>query len=116
MNKIYHLGTCSTCKRILSEINTAGVELIDIKSNPLTETQLEELVQLSGSYLALFSKRAMKYKSLGLASQNLDEAGFKHYLLEDYTFLKRPVALVNGQLFIGNAKANVAALKAALNQ
>lgn len=115
MNKIYHLGTCSTCKRILSEINTSNIDLQDIKVNPLTEKQLDELYQHTKSYEALFSKRAMKYKSLKLGEQNLSESDFKKYLLMDYTFLKRPVAIVDGEIFIGNSKKNVEALKVKIN-
>lgn len=109
MKKIYHLSTCSTCSRILKEIEAAGInlktiDLVDIKSNPLNEQQVDELKEMSGSYLDLFSKRAMKYKALGLASKNLTEADYKHYLLQDYTFLKRPVAVIDKQIFIGNSK------------
>lgn len=115
MNKIYHLGTCSTCKRILSEIDTSKVELQDIKLNPLTEKQLNELRTLTNSYEALFSKRAMKYKSLGLAEKKLTEDDYKKYLLADYTFLKRPVAVIDQEIFIGNSKKIVEALKAKIN-
>ena len=114
MNKIYHLGTCSTCKRILSEIDTSKLELQDIKPNPLTDNQLQELRTLTNSYESLFSKRALKYKSLGLGEMNLTEDDYKKYLLLDYTFLKRPVAIVDGEIFIGNSKKNVEALKAKL--
>jgi arsenate reductase len=115
MNKIYHLGTCSTCKRILSEINTSNITLQDIKANPLTQSQLLKLRGLTDSYESLFSKRAMKYKSLGLSEKNLLEDDFKKYLLMDYTFLKRPVAVIDNEIFIGNSKKNVEALKARIN-
>lgn len=115
MKKIYYLSTCSTCSRILKELKSAGInlksiDLIDIKANPLNEQQIDELKEMSGSYLDLFSKRAMKYKALGLAGKNLTEADYKHYLLQDYTFLKRPVALIDEQIFIGNSKKVVAEL------
>jgi arsenate reductase len=115
MNKIYHLATCSTCKRILSEIDTSDLELHDIKANPLTEDKLQELWELTNSYELLFSKRAMKYKSLGLADKVLTEEDYKKYLLMDYTFLKRPVAIINDEIFIGNSKKNVDALKLIIN-
>jgi len=115
MNKIYHLGTCSTCKRILSEINSSNLTLQEIKANPLTENQLMELRELTNSYESLFSKRAMKYKSLGLSEMNLTEDDYKKYLLMDYTFLKRPVAIIDNEIFIGNSKKNVEALKARIN-
>ena len=116
MNKIYHLGTCSTSKRILSEIDTSKLELQDIKPNPLTENQLQELRSLTDSYESMFSKRAMKFKSLGLNEMDLTENDYKKYLLLDYTFLKRPVAIVDKEIFIGNSKKNVDALKVKLNE
>lgn len=115
MNKIYHLATCSTCKRILSEIDTSDLQLQDIKANPLTEEQLQELWSMTNSYEQLFSKRAMKYKSLGLAEKNLTEKDYKKYLLMDYTFLKRPVAIIGQEIYIGNSKRNVEALKLKIN-
>ena len=115
MKIIYYLKTCSTCQRILKELVAAGanmdsIKLVNIKTDPLTEKQVDELKALSGSYEAIFSKKAMKYKALGLASKNLSEADYKNYLLEDYTFLKRPVAIIDQEIFIGNSKAVVTGL------
>ena len=108
MKKIYHLATCSTCKRIIKELNLPNdVVLQDIKSEPLTVKQLEALHQLSGSYEALFSKRAKLYKERDLKNENLTESDYKQLLLEHYTFLKRPVIVVENQIFIGNSKSVV---------
>lgn len=117
MKKIYVLGTCSTCTRILKEldIENKGFEIQDIKTNSITEKQIEEMHSFSSSYEALFSRRAMKYKSMGLKDKNLSEEDYKNLILEEYTFLKRPVAIVDNQIFIGNAKKTVEALAAHLN-
>lgn len=114
MKKIYHLGTCSTNIRILKELNLEGIELQDIKKTPISEKQIEEMEALAGSYEALFSRKAMKYRSLGLNEMELSEADYKKYILEEYTFLKRPVAVIDEEIFIGNAKKNVEALKTKL--
>ena len=66
-----------------------------------------------GSYEALFSKRAMKYKSMGLNEMNLTEEDYKKYILEEYTFLKRPFIILGDQVFIGNAAKTVEAAKQA---
>ena len=110
MKKIFYLATCDTCKRILKEIDTTGIELREIKANNVTEAELAEMYALSNSYEALFSKRARKYKELDLKNKNLTEEDYKKYILEEYTFLKRPVAIIDGEIFIGNSKKNVAAL------
>lgn len=115
MAKIYHLATCNTCQRIIKELAPSEeVALREIKSEPITQEELEEMHALAGSYESLFSRRAMKYRSMGLNEMELSEADYKKYILEEYTFLKRPVILANGQIFIGNAKKVVQAAKEAL--
>ena len=112
MKKVYYLSSCSTCIRIMKELNI-GEDFIrqDIKNEKITPKQLDDMKILSGSYEALFSRTAMKYKSLGLKNMELTEEDYKHYILEEYTFLKRPVFIVGKQIFIGNSKSNIAALK-----
>lgn len=115
-NKIYYLKTCNTCMRILKELNpSADFILQDIKEEDITVKQLEEMQNLSGSYEALFSKRAKLYKEMGLKGQVLTEKDFKHYILEHYTFLKRPVIVVNNSIFIGNSKKTIEMAKEAMN-
>jgi len=116
MKKIYYLKTCNTCMRILKELNApSDFELQDIKEGPLTVKQLEELHKLSGSYETLFSKRAKLYKEMGLKNSNLQERDFKHYILEHYTFLKRPVIVIDNSIFIGNSKKVVEEAKEAIH-
>jgi arsenate reductase-like glutaredoxin family protein len=116
MKKIYHLGNCDTCQRILKELQPLeGFELQNIKTEAITAPQLKEMCQLAGSYEALFSKRARLYREKGLHEKQLSEADFKNLILEQYTFLKRPVILVGGQIFIGNSKKVVAAAKEAIH-
>lgn len=103
MKKIYYLSTCDTCKKILSSINTEGFELIDIKNNPLSESDLDLLKDLAGSYEKLFSKRAQLYKKLNLKEKNLTEEDYKKYLLEHYTFLQRPVLIDDNFISIGSS-------------
>ncbi|AWH73628.1 hypothetical protein DCS32_05505 [Dokdonia sp. Dokd-P16] len=110
MKKIYHLSTCNTCQRIISEINPSDdVIMQDIKSEPMTLSQVEEMKEMEGSYEALFSKRAQLYRKRGLNEQTLSEDDYKNLILEHYTFLKRPVMIVNDAIFVGNSKKVVAA-------
>lgn len=116
MKKIYYLGSCTTCTRILSELEPLeGIQLQDIKTEPITEQELQMLRDLAGSYEALFSKRARLYKERKLKEQHLGEADFKKLILEHYTFLKRPVMLFDGEIFIGNSKKTVEAAKEKLH-
>jgi arsenate reductase len=117
MKKIYHLSTCSTCQRILKEWKP-GKEVVmqDIKTEKITPSQLDEMARLAGSYEALFSRVALKYRSLGLNSKKLGEKDYRKYILEEYTFLKRPVLIVDKEIFIGNSPRNVAAARQALTK
>jgi len=111
MKKAYHLSTCSTCSRILKEINASDFLLQDIKHEAITEAQLDQIYTYTSSYEALFSKRALKYKSMGLKDKNLQEEDFKRLILQEYTFLKRPVFLINDEVYVGNSKNVVEAVK-----
>ena len=116
MKKIYHLSTCDTCIKILKELDAPSSFILqDIKEEPVTEVQLEEMKELSGSYEALFSKRARLYKERDLKNEDLTEDRYKNLILEHYTFLKRPVIINNDRIFIGNSKKNVEAAKTAIH-
>ncbi|HEA29777.1 MAG TPA: hypothetical protein ENH91_07265 [Leeuwenhoekiella sp.] len=116
MKKIYYLSSCDTCNRIIKEIELPSSFIKqEIKTDPITEKQLEELYNLAGSYEALFSKRARLYKERDLKNANLDDDAMGALILEHYTFLKRPVIVDNGAIFIGNSKKTVAAAKEAIH-
>ena len=117
MKKIYHLANCTTCQAIIKEtgIEKAGLQMQDIKTEKITPAQLDEMKTLSGSYESLFSRRAIKYRELGLKDQTLTEKDYRRLILEEYTFLKRPVVILNNKIFIGSEKKNVEALKKALS-
>lgn len=116
MNKIYYLSTCDTCKRIISDLGLKEKKFIfqDIKTEKITAAQLEEMQKAVGSYEALFSRIARKYKELNLAPKQLTETDYKKYILEEYTFLKRPVIFVGKKVFVGNGKNVIEAAKAEL--
>lgn len=115
MKKLYYLETCKTCQKIIAVLQPLdGVEMREIKSQGLSEEELDELHQRAGSYEALFSRRAMLFRQRGLNNQELGEQDYKNLILEHYTFLKRPVLLANDQVFIGNAKKTVEAAQQAL--
>jgi arsenate reductase len=117
-NKIYYLSTCDTCRRILKELkaNEHDFDMQDIKAEPLSASQVDELAVRTGSYEALINKRATLYKERKLAEKSLSEKDYRNLLLEHYTFLKRPVVDYDGQLFVGNDKQTIAAAKKAVGE
>ncbi|MCI1265890.1 MAG: arsenate reductase [Saprospiraceae bacterium] len=114
-NKIYHLSQCSTCQKIMSSLDTSSCEIQDIKLSTISEKELDQMAKMAGSYEALFSRKAIKYRTLGLKEKKLTEADYKKYILSEYTFLKRPVIVVGKKIFIGNAAKEVDQARAALN-
>ena len=116
MNKIYYLASCDTCRKIIKALPANhNLAFHDIKQNPITIEELEEMHRLSGSYEALFSKKAQLYKSMNLKNQNLTEDDFKKYILEHYTFLSRPVFIINDKIYIGNSQQNIHQVHLALH-
>lgn len=114
MNKIYYLSTCDTCKRIISDLGLKekGFVFQDIKTEKITAAQLDEMKKHAGSYEALFSRVALKYKTLDPKPST--EAEYKKLILEEYTFLKRPVIFIGSKVFVGNSKSVLEQAKAAL--
>ena len=111
MMTIFHLGNCTTCQRILSEIpNLKKFTLREIKGEPITAKELDAMKKLAGSYEALFSRVALKYRALGLNKVVLTEKDYRKHILAEYTFLKRPVMVLDDRIFIGNAPKTVAAM------
>lgn len=95
----------------MTNLNLEGFELQDIKTQKITLEQVEELRKLAGSYEALFSRRAMKFKSMGLAEKTLSEEDYKQLILDEYTFLKRPVFVADDRIFIGSSAKVIKALE-----
>ena len=115
MRKVFHLVKCSTCQRILTEVNWT-FEKQEIRSQKITEDQIDQMADLAGSYQALFSKRAIKYRTLNLKEKNLQEQDYRKYILEDDTFLKRPVFIVDQSIFVGNSKSTIEAIQKKLDE
>lgn len=88
----------------------------DIKFDPVTEQQVERFYKQTGSYEALINKRARKLKDALVENPVSSDADYKKLLLIDYTFLKRPVFEIGGQLYVGNAPKVVEAIKKAIGR
>ncbi|MFI5125030.1 MAG: arsenate reductase family protein [Chitinophagales bacterium] len=109
MKKVYFLSTCSTCLKIIKEagLEKKGFVFQNIKTENISPEQLDEMKNLIGSYEALFSRRSMKYKSMGLKDKKLTEKDYRDLILQEYTFLKRPVITSGKNIFAGSEKKTV---------
>ena len=88
----------------------------DIKTESITPAQIDEMKKMAGSYEALFSRVALKFRGWGLNKMKLTEKDYRKYILEEYTFLKRPVFIIDDKIFIGNSPKNVVAVAKAINE
>ena len=111
MNKtIFYLATCSTCQRIMKElgVDDSWVQR-EIKSKAISKKEVDMMKKMAGSYEKLFSRRAMKYRQWGLHEKDLSETDYRDLITKEYTFLSRPVVILDDEIFIGNGKKAVAA-------
>ena len=104
------LATCTTCQRIMkdSDLIKKGYAYQNIKEDKITADQLDQMKEMIGSYEALFSRRALKYKAMGLKDKKLTEKDYRDLILQEYTFLKRPVIISGKKIFSGSEKKTVA--------
>ncbi|HZS45890.1 MAG TPA: arsenate reductase family protein [Blastocatellia bacterium] len=104
----YWLPNCTTCQKAKSYLDGKGTKvgrIRDIKSDPLSRAEVEDLAGLVGGPENLFSRRAIKYRELGLANQNLSNQDLLRLMSEEYTFIKRPVIVRGNKAVAGfNAK------------
>jgi arsenate reductase (glutaredoxin) len=116
MKKIYTIGHCTTSLALFEETGLDKLigkkfTLQNIKFEKITPAQLDEMKKMAGTYEALFSRRAIKYKEWKLKDKPLTEKDYRQYILDEYTFLKRPVIIIEDKIFVGSEKKTVAALK-----
>ena len=97
MRVIYHLSTCSTCKKIIKEINPGiSVVLVDIKSESIPPHVLDFCKEKTGSYESLIT-----------------EPMYRALILEEYTFLKRPICIYDEIVTVGNSALEIEKAKEA---
>lgn len=111
---VFYLKTCGTNKKIMAELNLEDWTHREIKSQAISETELETMHQLAGSYDALFSKRSQEIKKRAIDVKNLSEEDKKQLILSHYSFLKRPVFVDGNMIFIGSDKKTVEAVSSRL--
>jgi len=113
MRKVYYLPHCSTCKKALEEIGITAddFELQNTKVKHISAKELDALKDKVGSYEVLFNRRSMKYRSQGLKDKEISEIEYRELILGEYTFLKRPMIVIDGEIFIATSKKAVAAAK-----
>jgi arsenate reductase (glutaredoxin) len=113
MRKIYHLSNCSTCQKIIRDLELKEKNFVfqDIKTEKITPEQLDKMIEMAGSVEPLFSTKAIKYRELRLKDKKLTDAQKKNYILNEYTFLKRPVIIVDSEIFAGSLSDTISRVR-----
>lgn len=105
VEKFYWLPHCSTCVKAENHLLEQGVVIhqhINVKQEKISREEAEALAKTLGGVDKLFSKRSMKYRAWGLHEKTLTDEDMLSYIVEEYTFIKRPVLLTtDGRVLAG---------------
>jgi arsenate reductase (glutaredoxin) len=111
--QVYWLPYCTTCQKAVGYLKSKGVQISgfrDLKAQPLSQEEVRELASKVGGVDALFSRRAMKYRQMGLHEQELSEEDLVRLMSEEYTFVTRPVIVRDGRATAGYGAKRIDAL------
>lgn len=93
---VYWLPYCSTCQKAVAYLESKGVSVRsfrNLKEEPVSEDEVRTLAAKAGGVERLFSKRAMKYRAMGLHEREVSEDEMVRLMAEEYTFVTRPVVV-----------------------
>ncbi|MDT8856638.1 ArsC/Spx/MgsR family protein [Paracoccaceae bacterium Fryx2] len=104
---LYGISTCDTCKKALKALQAAGrdVTFRDIRAQPLSAAEIEELVGEFGDRIINKSSTTWRGLSDWLKASEADEQ-----LKQQPTLMKRPVIRDGDKLLLGWDEAVQAAL------
>lgn len=101
---LHWLPHCTTCQKAVQYLEKKGyavAEFRDVKSDPLDRKEVERLSELVGGADELFSRRARKYREMNLSERELSSDEMIQLMVEEYTFIKRPVLVSDGRAVAG---------------
>jgi arsenate reductase (glutaredoxin) len=111
--EVYWLPYCSTCQKAVGYLRERGAEISgyrDLKANPLSEDEVRELAAKVGGVETLFSRRAMKFRQMGLHERTLDDDEMVRLMAQEYTFVTRPVVVRDERAAAGFSARRIDAL------
>ena len=102
--------------RIIKELGIQDAPFLqDVKQHKGTTEQLAFLYAYTNSYEALINKRGRVYAQMKREGTSFSEVVYKSMLEKEYSCLKRPILIWSNEVFLGNAKATITAMKTALD-
>jgi arsenate reductase len=112
---VYWLPYCTTCTKAVAYLEEKGVPVRafrNLKEAPLSVDEVRDLAAKVGGVEKLFSKRAMKYRAMGLHEREVSEDEMVRLMSEEYTFVTRPVIVLGDRATAGFSAKRVDALLA----
>ncbi len=101
----YGLPNCTTCQKAEAFLKDKGLTIeaiVNVKTHTVDKATLRHLAHQLGGVENLFSKRALKYRALGLHERTLTEDDMIDLMHQEYTFIKRPVVVTkSGKVLAG---------------
>ena len=95
---------CTTCQKAVKYLEEKGVPVRsfrNLKEEPLSVDEARGLAEKVGGVETLFSRRAMKYRQMGLHERELSDDEMLRLMAEEYTFVTRPVIVRGGRATAG---------------
>jgi arsenate reductase (glutaredoxin) len=106
---LYWLPHCDTCKKVaafLQQNDVVVTRFHNLKLEMLNSEQILQLAKMVGGIENLFSRRAIKYRELGLNKREVSADEMLEFMISDYTFIKRPVLVINDSAISGFSEKN----------
>ena len=110
---VYWLPHCTTCQKAVRHLEEKGVPIRgfrNLKEERLSVGEVRDLAAKVGGVEKLFSKRAMKYRGMGLHEREVSEDEMVSLMSEEYTFVTRPVIVRGDRATAGFSAKRVDAL------
>ena len=110
---VYWLPYCTTCQKAAAHLEAKGVPIRgyrNLREQPLSEDEVRALAAKVGGVGALFSKRAMKFRQMGLHERELSDDEMVRLMAQEYTFITRLVIVRGDRATAGFSPKRVDAL------
>jgi arsenate reductase len=110
---VYWLPHCTTCQKAVQHLEEKGVPIRgfrNLKEERLSPDEVRDLAAKVGGVEKLFSKRAMKYRRMGLHEREVSEDEMVTLMSEEYTFVTRPVIVKGDRATAGFSAKRLDAL------
>lgn len=112
IKKVYFLSTCDTCKKIMKQVGvTSDFEMVDLKSHSFSSTELDLFLSVLPNPYDLINKRSILYRELNLKGKELSRNEVVSLIKQHYTLIKRPIFVLDNEVFIGNSSSVVTHVK-----